>query len=215
MPSLLQIDDLVRGDHSWLTEDDDCYYFMEYTAHEGYGYSAANQFIFNYKKPVRYKGTPAWGYKETAISNAAKLFREYWPTNLPLNTCTFVPVPPSKIKTHKEYDDRILRTINLINPAQCEVKELLSFQKDMEPAHIAQRRPTVQELMANIIFDGENEDSRDNIILFDDVITTGCHFKACKNILQEYYPNANIIGMFIARRVPQVIDWPDFDAEEG
>lgn len=210
---LLRIDELVRGDHSWLTEEDESYYVMEYTAHEGYGYSDANQFIFNYKKPLKYKGTYAWSYKENTIRQAAKLFRDNWPNALPLTSCTFVPIPPSKIKTNPEYDDRILRTLNLINPQECEVKELLTFINDMEPAHKAAKRPTVQELMQNISLDGNEVEVRENIILFDDVVTTGCHFKACKNILAKAFPEANILGMFIARRIPQTIDWPDFDEE--
>ena len=48
-----------------------------------------------------------------------------------------------------------------------------------------------------------------NIILFDDVITTGSHFKAAKNILNEIFPNTIILGLFIARRVPNTIDIED------
>ncbi|EIX7253969.1 hypothetical protein MK585_001925, partial [Campylobacter coli] len=39
-----------------------------------------------------------------------------------------------------------------------------------------------------------------NIVLIDDVLTTGGHFKACKNILLEKLdPNINIVGLFLAK----------------
>lgn len=40
---------------------------------------------------------------------------------------------------------------------------------------------------------------RDLIILFDDVLTTGSHFRACKDLLQEQFLNARIVGLFIGR----------------
>ena len=44
------------------------------------------------------------------------------------------------------------------------------------------------------------------IFLFDDVLTTGTHFKAAKNVLQRYYMDkyshkVNIIGLFIAKTI--------------
>ena len=34
-----EIDELTRPDHSWLTDDDRCYFLGEYTARQGYSYS--------------------------------------------------------------------------------------------------------------------------------------------------------------------------------
>jgi len=42
--------------------------------------------------------------------------------------------------------------------------------------------------------------------LFDDVLTTGAHFKAAQSILQKTFPDVRVIGLFIARRVPETID---------
>ena len=39
------------------------------------------------------------------------------------------------------------------------------------------------------------------IFLIDDVITTGCSFKVCKEMLAERFPTASVTGMFVARRV--------------
>jgi orotate phosphoribosyltransferase-like protein len=39
-----------------------------------------------------------------------------------------------------------------------------------------------------------------SIILFDDVLTTGKHFKACERRLREIDPTIAIAGVFVARR---------------
>jgi predicted amidophosphoribosyltransferase len=49
-----------------------------------------------------------------------------------------------------------------------------------------------------------------DIGLFDDVLTTGAHFRAAHSVLKRAFPNARIIGLFIARRVPESSDVEDF-----
>jgi predicted amidophosphoribosyltransferase len=39
------------------------------------------------------------------------------------------------------------------------------------------------------------------VILLDDVLTTGCSFIVCKAIIAEAWPAADIFGLFVARRV--------------
>jgi hypothetical protein len=47
--------------------------------------------------------------------------------------------------------------------------------------------------------------------LFDDVLTTGAHYRAAAAVLQRAFPEVRIIGLFIARRVPEAVDIEDFD----
>ena len=42
---------------------------------------------------------------------------------------------------------------------------------------------------------------KDKVILVDDIITTGSHFKACKSIIKKEFPEVEGQGLFIARRV--------------
>ena len=49
----------------------------------------------------------------------------------------------------------------------------------------------------------------DSIGLFDDVITTGAHFKAAKSLLTERFGDVAIYGIFVARRVPRSLDVED------
>lgn len=44
-------------------------------------------------------------------------------------------------------------------------------------------------------------DLREKIIIFDDVLTMGSHFKAIKLLLQDAYPHKKVCGLFIARSI--------------
>jgi predicted amidophosphoribosyltransferase len=47
--------------------------------------------------------------------------------------------------------------------------------------------------------------------LFDDVMTAGAHYRAGSNVLRKAYPSVRVIGLFIARRVPEAVDWDEFE----
>ncbi len=40
-----------------------------------------------------------------------------------------------------------------------------------------------------------------NIGVVDDMLTAGAHFRAMKDTLVERFPDANIVGLFVTRRV--------------
>lgn len=44
------------------------------------------------------------------------------------------------------------------------------------------------------------QDPRAGIIFFDDVITTGRHYRRAQALLEQYHPNFESVGIFIARR---------------
>jgi predicted amidophosphoribosyltransferase len=39
------------------------------------------------------------------------------------------------------------------------------------------------------------------IFVFDDVLTTGCHYKAMEIVLRERFPDSLVFGLFLARAV--------------
>jgi predicted amidophosphoribosyltransferase len=73
----------------------------------------------------------------------------------------------------------------------------------MERAHIAAIRPGPIGLYNNYeIVQPLADPSPSQIAVVDDLLTTGAHFKAMKKILTETYPDIQVFGIFIARRVP-------------
>ncbi|CUJ75422.1 Uncharacterised protein [Achromobacter xylosoxidans] len=207
---VLKIDALTLGDHFYLDDQDVCYYAGEYTAGEGHAYSETNQLIHNFKKTMDKRGTPQWVYKERAIVQAANMLRA---AIKPEARLTFVPVPPSKAKTDPLYDDRMVRLLQAVCAGRhTDIRELVVQVQSAHAAHLAQQRPTPDELVANYRLD-ENlaEPEPTNIFVVDDVLTTGCHFKAVKRLLAQRFPQARITGLFLARRAPKSVDM-DFDA---
>jgi hypothetical protein len=209
---LTKIDDLSRPDHYYLTPEDDCYFLGEYTARQGYAFSATNQLILNFKKSMDKRRTAQWKYKERAIGEAAAAFRQALNKEW-LDTATLVPIPPSKAKTDPLYDDRVLRMVQAIRPEpRPDIREIVEQAASMAAAHEQQNRPRPEDIEANYTVVEARRNPVPRVIgLFDDVLTTGAHFRAASGILGRTYPGVRIVGLFIARRVPETIDWDEIE----
>ena len=196
-----EIDELTQLDHHLLNDDDQCYYLGEYTARKGYDYSTTNNLIINFKKPLDRKDKPDWKYKGIAIRQAAKAFRRGLKEN---PTCTFVPIPPSKKRGDPLYDDRVTKMLKAIWPDETtDVRELIFQVKSTEAAHWSQVRPSPDEIKAVYCIDEDLMNPKPaRIAIVDDVLTTGAHFRAASEILEQHFPSTPICGLFIARRAP-------------
>lgn len=208
---LTKVDELIRPDHSYLTAADTCYFLGEYSARKGYAFSPTNQLVLNFKKPVDRRGRPEWVHKERAIAAAAAAFRVALNTAF-LDVATLAPMPPSKARTDPLYDDRVLRMLRAIRPAPViDIRELLVQPVSTDAAHVVAVRPRPEDLVGRYQVDGTLAVPAPRVIaLVDDVLTTGAHFKAGQEVLQQAFPAARIVGLFIARRVPEAIDFEAF-----
>jgi hypothetical protein len=207
---LQKIDEHTRPDHWYLDQDDECYYLFEYTPRQQPPYDAINDLIFNLKKPVDRRGRPEYYYKERDIERSGEFLRsainDEW-----LPTAILVPIPCSKTKDHPLYDDRILQIINRMTAGlNCDIRELVFQTESLESFHGGCRMPPHQ-LRQYIQMDEAlclGKQPRE-VTLFDDVLTTGSHFKAIKSVIQDHWPDVQVSGIFIARRYI-----PHDDAEE-
>jgi predicted amidophosphoribosyltransferase len=209
---LTKIDDLTQADHAYLSSDDECYFLGEYTARRGYAFSETNQLILNFKKGMDRRGRPEWRYKAEAIRTAAAAL-EAALDDRARETLTFVPVPPSKAKADPLYDDRLVQMLRLMWRGKAvDIRQLVVQPASSDAAHNNENRPTPSELGARYaIEDGLRLPEPQMIAVVDDVITTGAHFVAMKRILQDEFPSAKVVGLFIARRVPEAVDIEDFE----
>ena len=201
-----QIDELTRPDHVWLTEDDSCFFLGEYTARGGYAYSVTNDLIHNFKKSPDRRGRPEWQYKERDIGRAAAAFRRALGEEPP--PLTLVPVPPSKARDDPLYDDRMTRMLQAIWPGQqADIRELIVQTESTPAAHAAVvGRPGPSEIQNRYDVDEAlTVPAPIAIAIVDDVLTTGAHFCASRVVLGARFPTAAIIGLFIARRVPDAV----------
>ena len=190
----------------YLDDSDDCYCLGLYHPRHGYQGGDLNQLIYNLKKrPTSKNSNPqAYRHKRKAILRISSALRQSMNESCLNNEITLVPVPPSKIIGDPDYDDRILQICNqmvkgLDSP---HVLDLLSMKKSLVASHLANtERPSKVELENNLRLNTPpaNQKPRPYIILVDDVITSGAHYSACKEVLTKHYPKVMVMGMFVAR----------------
>jgi hypothetical protein len=213
LPSRLTwIDETNRGQHVFLQEADRCYFFGEYFAYKGYNGGPTNQLIFNFKcAPSKVAANPARGsHKERAVSTIATGLRRAI-TRENAEQITWVPIPPSKAVGDPDYDDRLLRTLKMaFQGYDVDIRSLVRLTQSTQADHNASDRLTPEQLYALLEIDRAASSARPlrgRIVLFDDLLTTGKHFKCCVRRLREVMPDIPIVGLFVARRVlPDVAD---------
>ncbi|GGO62819.1 hypothetical protein SAMN05444398_1295 [Roseovarius pacificus] len=200
---LSEIDDHNRGDHYYLTPQDECFYLLEYTSGRDFSFSQANQIISNLKKkPSERFIKGGYHYKAQVIRQASNTLREAIHPDW-LQRSTLIPVPGSKCVGHLDYDDRMEQICRGIQDG-LDVRNLVTQTVSTEAAHEAgiNPRPTVEELIDLYQIDETLCDpAPTDIGVFDDVLTAGTHFKAMKTVLNRRFPGVRVSGFFIARRV--------------
>lgn len=120
---------------------------------------------------------------------------------------TLVPIPPSKAKGHAEYDDRIWRAIQIASAGrQVDARELIVQSESYAAAHEQGDGHRIRPDELQPMYQVSDIAPRQTVILFDDVLTTGCHFVAARDALLARWPGRNVVGFFLARRVPVALD---------
>jgi hypothetical protein len=201
---LSKIDELARPDHTFLEPDDVCYFLGEYNARKGFAFSEMNNLINNLRKPMDRRDRPEWRYKEAAIRSCGTMLRatlnEEW-----LTQATLIPVPSSKIRDDPDYDDRMSQILGIVGRGlNADVREIVVMARTIVQSHLQQERVGIPELIDSMRIDeGCTDPPPTTIGVFDDVLTTGRHFKAVQQVLQVRFPGVPIVGVFIARRVPE------------
>jgi predicted amidophosphoribosyltransferase len=146
------------------------------------------------------RGDGGYQYKAGAIAQSARAFSEAISASW-LASANLVPAPPSKIKTDAAYDDRMYRVcLSIRKPEQPAIRELIE-QIESTETFKGGHRLKPEELRANYRFaESQMENLPETIGIIDDVLTTGSHFRAMKDMLLERAPNCRVVGFFIARR---------------
>lgn len=202
MKRLQKIDEISLSDHHYINNDDECYFILSYTSGKGFNYSQENSLISNLKKGMDKKDKPEWVYKGRAIKECAKYLKEINIQSAFSEDITLVPIPPSKAKDDPEYDDRLSQILHEAFGSKLDIRDLIIQKESTKSAHTSDEKRDPEKIAQNYkINEEESIGVKNCIILFDDVITSGAHFKAAENVLLEAFPFCQIKGLFIARRV--------------
>lgn len=212
-PHFLQkIDELIRPKHLFLEASDEIYFLGEYTTRESFNFSQTNQLIINYKKEISRRNCSEWRYKEEAIKQIAYQFRnsiqKTFGLSEKLTTATLVPVPPSKHFQDPAHDDRNSKMLRYMLP-EGDIRELIMLKQTREPLRESKIARSPQQLSSYYTLNEHflNLPDPKEIWLFDDVITSGCTFRATHDFLRKSFRDIPILGFFIARavcRYPQI-----------
>ncbi len=205
---LRRIGDYEKGEHSYLTEDDICLYFGEYTptgesGRPAWSLSKANSIVLNLKKSPSKKGTPEWEHKLATIRSLGRIILKNLKA-VDLQSLTFVPAPPSKANDDPDYDPRMLQVAKAIGN-DVDARPILMTVSSRESASLSEKSRSVDSIKSNTCIDESQVELRPvskTIIVIDDMITTGATFIACKRLLMERFGDVEVYGLFIVRRVP-------------
>lgn len=213
MAKLQAIDDSNRSAHYYLTPDDECYFLHEFTARKGYGFSPGNQFIFNFKKSPTKRQEPQYQHKIRAIGWAISTYRAILDQVLGVyQGATFAPIPPSKTPGHPEYDDRMWQVVRGICDGKgADARELITQTGNYDAAHLAgEGVARIKPTQLQALYSLSAPPPKPLVLLFDDVLSAGCHFRAAKSTILSAFPATRVVGFFLARRVlPDATD--DFE----
>lgn len=201
--------DAVEGPPCFLRDVDlkSCVYARDYISRGGFKASEANGLVSNLKKGIATKGTSQWYWKERAVEQfASELLSLFGTSPQPFH---LVPIPSSKRRDDPEYDprlDMVVRQVCSRRPAvlsSCPITRVSS----RIAAHLSSSRPTIDEIYGSLEWAGV-ETPPCNVVLVDDVITTGASFRACERLILENAPECDVYGVFWARTV-----WPDHSVD--
>lgn len=180
-----------------------CFYAREYKS-EGYQSSDDNQLIFNFKKRITQKGKPEWVYKKKAIEQFANELHELFISSDKNRVYTVTTIPTSKSPDDINYDCRfeemITHLTNYDDINICYEKPIILKESVKSvSAEGGERNPAL--IYTNYKFKGFKNNTPKMLCVIDDVVTSGAHFVAYRDLLLKKCPTIKIIGLFWARTI--------------
>lgn len=168
---------LFPDQHRYLSCADECYFADVYQCNERLGIRSA---ILSLKRSNKF----AVAYFAEHLRAALK---PEWESD-----CTFVPMPSSS------GDRNNVRSI-LHHMMLRDCRDMLIQSCPTPPAHRGWRlapRDRAELFSINVALCDPRPST---VVIFDDVLTTGSHFRAAKMALRRKWPDLYVIGLFLAR----------------
>jgi predicted amidophosphoribosyltransferase len=154
------------------------------------------------QSPLRHKLVPLrHQHKLEAISHAGEALRTFITREFAETLATFVSVPCSKAATDPEYDNRLAKVLaSALHGWKADVRYMLRLKHSTPADHESAERLTLDELRAITEIEGRSDNPpRQVIVIVDDVLNSGKHFKVARSLIRERYPSMEIRGVFSAR----------------
>lgn len=168
---------LLLGEHCYLDSTDECYFTGVYTCHRDEGFKPL---IISLKRNHK-----------SAIDSVVNQLSSILPTKWAQN-CTFVPMPPSSGKTSAI---RSIVTQLSVN----DVRDLVVQKQSTPSSHQGWRLSPKQRAPLLALNELQVEPPPRAVVMVDDVLTTGSHFRASRMVICQRWPGVRVMGLFLVR----------------
>lgn len=191
-----KIDAVTQATIPNLTQNDQCWYARDFLRHRGFAGGETNSLILNFKKVPN---TAGWNHRTNAVRKFADEASLLISVDREASLCV-TAIPSSKARNHAQYDHRFedmfaqLKTlrpcIDIQWPITCQTTTIASHQGGT-------RLP--QGISSNYVWNGFTHTIPESILIFDDVLTSGAHYRAFVDFLRTNGFTGEIFGIFWAK----------------
>lgn len=176
--------------HEGLSEADDIYFLYRYTPGHEYRDKYNNPLILGVKNDIE-------SCIETAAQNLANSMKE----ETVFENAMIVPIPTSKITAHRT--EKIARLIKQFDEfSNYLVSPILQVKHETRSSHKSSERLSANELQAAWHLQLNQMSLSfahpDRIVILDDVLNHGTHFRVASDMIEERFPTARISGVVLA-----------------
>jgi hypothetical protein len=166
---------ILAGDHAYLTPADECYFMGTYRCRAGEDL---------WKVVLAFKNSEINAIDSVAAQLGRLVPREWLSDN------AFVPIPSSS-----GFVSDATR-LALQRAGVVDLRPALVRQVSSVPSHLSVRTPP--QWLAYSFDEAYGSAPPKAVVLFDDVLTSGAHFRAAKWAIRDRW-NVHVIGLFICR----------------
>lgn len=180
-----------------LPEETKCYYAREYIPKKGYRASETNDLISNFKRKSDKEGKISESelpHRKRAINNFAHDLTKLLLTN---GLIYVTNIPCSKRRDSPKYDDRFDILFELLKEKHTNIRyvEPIVQIRDQKASHHGGDRFKPDE---NWEWKGFDNFLPEELLIIDDVITSGSHFRKYVDLLKKKVPTIQVYGAFWA-----------------
>ncbi len=189
-----------RSRHRYLAKAVECYYLWRYSreavGRTGQRGDARDQkvrrFLRDYKAP---SDDHRRSRKYLAIEHAAAALGATIPSSWLAGCCLFVPMPPSRSSDDPAYDARVLATLMAVSPPIAignilrQTRNTTALTKGLAPWVRAERLRCGSVPVETSV-----------VIIVDDMLTSGAHFRAAEMVIRSMKREVAVCGLFLTRR---------------